>query len=172
MQSTLFVRALTCDEEYRLKFCVRGRDLFSLRRSQIILASSRCVGCRAISEQVGVSLSQVRQVIHLFNRQGVACLNQGSRRPKSAAPLLDEAACEGLRHLLHQSPRNFGQSSSLWGLKSLAQVAFDQGLTAQRVSKDTIVRSLKRLGVSWKRAKDWITSPDPHYARKKSGEIA
>lgn len=172
MQSTLFVRTLTCDEEYRLKFCVRGRDLFSLRRSQIILASSRGVGCRAISEQVGVSLSQVRTVIHLFNEQGVACLRQVSRRPKSAAPSLDEVACEGLRHLLHQSPRNFGQNSSLWGLESLAQVSFEQGLTTQRVSKDTISRSLQRLGVSWKRAKRWISSPDPHYVRKKSGEIA
>ena len=172
MQSTLFVRTLTCDEEYRLKFCVRGRDLFSLRRSQIILASSRGVGCRAISEQVGVSLSLVRHVIHLFNGEGVACLSQGSRRPKSAAPLLDEAACEGLRHLLHQCPRSVGQTRSLWSLESLAQVAFEQGLIAQRVSKDTIWRSLKRLGVSWKRAKSWITSPDPHYARKKSGGIA
>src|SRR5262249_54139791 len=27
---------------------------------------------------------------------------------------------------------------------------------------------LKRLGISWKRAKDWITSPDPAYAAKKS----
>lgn len=172
MESTLFVRELNCDEEYRLKFCVRGRDLFALRRAQIILASSRGVGCRAISEQVGVSLSLVRYVIHLFNEQGVACLRQGSRRPKSAAPLLDEAACEGLRHLLHQSPRTFGHSRSLWSLELLAQVACEQGLTAQRVSKDTIARSLQRLGVSWKRAKAWITSPDPHYARKKSGGIA
>ena len=25
-----------------------------------------------------------------------------------------------------------------------------------------------RLGVGWKRAKHWITSPDPAYARKKA----
>jgi len=130
------------------------------------------VGCRAISEQVGVSLSLVRHVIHQFNREGVACLRAGSRRPKSAAPLLDEVACEGLRHLLHQCPRSLGHSGSVWSLESLAQVAFEQRLTPQRVSKDTIARALKRLGVSWKRAKAWITSPDPHYARKKSGATA
>ena len=27
--------------------------------------------------------------------------------------------------------------------------------------------ALKRLGVGWKRAKHWLTSPDPEYARKK-----
>ena len=38
-------------------------------------------------------------------------------------------------------------------------------------SRDHIVRScegsLKRLGVDWRRAKTWITSPDPAYLRKK-----
>jgi hypothetical protein len=29
--------------------------------------------------------------------------------------------------------------------------------------------ALRRLRVSWKRAKQWITSPDPAYARKKTG---
>jgi hypothetical protein len=28
---------------------------------------------------------------------------------------------------------------------------------------------LARLGVRWERAKRWITSPDPEYARKKLG---
>ena len=28
---------------------------------------------------------------------------------------------------------------------------------------------VRRLGVGWKRAKDWITSPDPLYQQKKSG---
>lgn len=169
MQPSLFVRSLTCDEEYRLKFCVRGRDLFALRRAQMILASASGVSCRAISLQVGQSEAMVRQVIHRFNAQGVACLTQESRRPKSAAPLLNEAACERLRHLLHQCPRTFGQKSSLWSLDTLAEVAWEQGITPHRVGRDTIARSLKRLGVSWKRAKTWITSPDPHYARKKSG---
>jgi hypothetical protein len=30
---------------------------------------------------------------------------------------------------------------------------------------------LARLGVRWKRAKRWIESPDPEYARKKGLEI-
>ncbi len=172
MEPSFFVRPLTHAEEIRLSYCVRGRDLFSHRRAQIILASSRSLGCRAISLQVGLSLSMVRQVIRLFNAQGVACLVKGSRRPHSAAPVLDEAACEALRHLLHQSPRLFGQNSSLWSLDSLAQVAWEQGFTPRLVGRDTISRALKRLGYSWKRAKAWIVSPDPHYARKKSGVTA
>ena len=73
-----------------------------------------------------------------------------------------------LRDLLHRSPRDFGKPTSFWTLNLAADVAFAQGLTARRVSDETIRQALKRLGVGWKRAKTWITSPDPAYARKKS----
>jgi hypothetical protein len=51
----------------------------------------------------------------------------------------------------------------------LAEESFRQGLTARRVSDETVRMAIKRLGRSWKRAKHWITSPDPEYARKKGG---
>lgn len=70
---------------------------------------------------------------------------------------------------MHQCPRTFGKERSVWSLELLAPVAFEQGVTPHQVSKDTIRRALIRLGVKWKRAKAWITSPDAHYERKKSG---
>jgi len=48
-------------------------------------------------------------------------------------------------------------------------VAYAQGLTSRPVSGEAIRRALARLGVRWKRAKHWITSPDPAYIRKKTG---
>jgi len=57
-------------------------------------------------------------------------------------------------------------------LSLAAEVAFEQGLTERQLSHESIRQALKRLGVGWKRAKTWITSPDPHYARKKSGATA
>jgi hypothetical protein len=51
-------------------------------------------------------------------------------------------------------------------------VSFEQGLTAYWVSDETVRTVLLRLGVRWQRAKDWITSPDPAYARKKTHGIA
>ena len=73
-----------------------------------------------------------------------------------------------MRALLHQSPRTFGRPTSWWTLELAAQVSFEQGLTAERVSGETIRATLKRLGVGWKRAKRWLVSPDPAYARKKA----
>jgi hypothetical protein len=50
-----------------------------------------------------------------------------------------------------------------------AQVSFEEGLTKEPVSGETIRPTLARMGVRWQRAKHWITSPDPFYERKKGG---
>lgn len=172
MKASLFVRALTFEEEYRLKRCLRGKDLFALRRAHLILGSARGVSVPLLSQQTGYTVQMVRHVIHAFNEQGLTCLMRQSNRPKTAAPVLSEDACQQLQHFLHQSPRLWQKNSSLWSLALLAEVAFEQGLTPHQVSDETVRRALIRLKVNWKRAKHWITSPDPHYALKKSGENA
>jgi len=58
--------------------------------------------------------------------------------------------------------------TSLWTLDLAAEEAHQQGLTAARVTGETVRATLVRLGVRWLRAKTWITSPDPAYARKKA----
>lgn len=58
----------------------------------------------------------------------------------------------------------------MWTLKDAAEVSFEEGLTSERVSGETIRATLSRLGVRWERAKHWIESPDPEYARKKGLE--
>jgi hypothetical protein len=40
-------------------------------------------------------------------------------------------------------------------------------VTPSPVSLETIRQALKRLGVNWRRAQRWITSPAPQYAFKK-----
>jgi hypothetical protein len=70
---------------------------------------------------------------------------------------------------LHQSPRTFGKPTSRWTLALAAEVSLAEGLTPRLVSDEAIRVALRRLRVSWKRAKHWITSPDPAYARKKNG---
>jgi transposase len=121
---------------------------------------------------VGCSVQTVRNVIHAFNTQGVEGLAKQSTRPKTAAPVLDATKCDRLQHILHQSPRLYGKSTGVWTLGLAAEVCYEQGVTERLLSDETIRRALTRLETNWKRAKHWITSPDPHYARKKSGAIA
>ena len=112
-------------------------------------------------------MQTVRNAIRAFNAAGLAALTEGSSRPKSAARVLDGSRLEQLRAILHQAPRTFGQARGTWTLTLLAQVAHEQGLSPSVLSGETIRQALVRLGVGWKRAKRWLTSPDPDYARKK-----
>ncbi|GAB3377952.1 hypothetical protein GCM10027514_15630 [Azotobacter armeniacus] len=82
--------------------------------------------------------------------------------------MLTGTQAERLRPLLYRSPRDFGKPTSLWTLSLAAEVAFEQGLTERQLSHESIRQALKRLGVGWKRATIWVTSPAPHYACKKT----
>src|SRR6266516_5343369 len=92
-------------------------------------------------------------------------------RPHPTATIFDAGACESLRALLHQSPRTFGQPTSRWTLALAAEVSVAQGLPPRLVSDEAIRVALRRLGVAWKRAKQWMTSPYPASTRKKNGSL-
>ena len=168
MHDHLSVRALTAEERRGLEAGLKGKGAFGLRRCQVLLASARGERVKAVARTTGCSPQTVRNVIHAFNARGLASLVRQSNRPKSAKPELDGVKRERLKEMLHQSPRTFGKPTSLWTLGLAAEVAHERGLTSDRVSYETVRRALKAMGTNWKRAKHWITSPDPAYARKKS----
>ena len=167
MHPPIFVRKLSDAERAQLEASLRARSAFTLRRAQILLLSAAGQPPRAIAAGLGCARQTVRNAIRAFNAQGLAALTAGSSRPKSAAPVLDHAKLERLRAILHQPPRAFGQATSTWTLARLAQVAHEQGLSPVQLSPETIRQALLRLEVGWKRAKRWLTSPDPDYARNK-----
>jgi transposase len=171
MKPPIFVRTLSKQERQELEAGLRSSDAFVLRRCQILLASSRREHPPRIAENLGCGSQTVRNAIHDFNEHGFAALTPGSSRPKEVHAAFDESGTEALRELLHQSPRNFGKQSTFWTLAMAAEVSFEEDLTEREVSGETIRATLSRLGVRWKRAKRWIESPDPEYARKKGLEI-
>ncbi len=167
MKPPLFVRELSNSERQELQAGLRSREAFTLRRAQILLASAEGQRPAWIAARVGCSAGTVRNTIHAFEREGADCLDEKKRGPKDARPVLDEAKADPLKGILHQSPRRFGKTRSTWTLDLLADVAFEQQLTPRRLSHEAVRQAVKRLGHGWKRAKQWITSPDPAYARKK-----
>jgi len=167
MKEPLFVRSLTTSERATLRVGARSKSAFTLRRCPLLLASAAGRTPRQIAKLLGCTDQTVRNVIRDFEREGVECLQQKSSAPKTRQPELDETKWEKLRVLLHTSPRTFNKNRSLWTVNLVAAVCFEQGLTKGLVSDETIRAALRRMGITWKRARDWITSPDPAYARKK-----
>ena len=172
MRPPIFVRPLTDAERRHLEAGLRSSEAFTLRRSQIVLASARGEPPARIARQLGCGDQTVRNALHAFNARGPAALRPGSRRAKRIHRAFDAERAERLRELLHRSPRDFDKDTSLWTLELAAEVSCEQGLTARRVSDETIRVTLQRLGVGWKRAKRWIRSPDPEYAREKAPATA
>ena len=166
MRPPLLVRPLSDAERQVLEDGLRSADAFVLRRCQILLASNRGEHPPAIAHSLGCDDQTVRNAIHAFDQQGLAALERGSTRPHTIHAAFDAQAITRLRDLLHHSPRCFGHPTSVWTLELLADEAFKQGLTTRRVTGETVRATLERAGMRWRRAKSWITSPDPRYTQK------
>ena len=167
MKRPIFVPPLTDAERQHLEAGLRSSHAFVLRRCQILLASARGELAPQTAHHLGCDGETVRNAIKAFHQSGLAALSQGSSRPHTIHTAFPGEKAEQLRALLHQSPRTFDKPTNLWTLELAAEVSFQQGLTQEPVSGETIRATLARLGVRWQRAKAWITSPDPAYARKK-----
>lgn len=167
-----YVRSLTSAERRALEAGLGSGDAFVLRRCQIVLGSADHESVPVLAKRVGRTERNVHAVLDAFEARGMACLQRRSSRPHTIHAAFPPERAESLKALLHQSPRTFGKPTSLWTLELVAEVTFEQGLTLERVTGETIRATLARLGVQWRRAKDWITSPDPEYARKKGHATA
>jgi transposase len=169
MPTPLYVRPLTADERASLETGLRSSSAFTVRRCQILLASAEGQATTTIAPNLRCTDQTVRNALHAFHQRGLTALQPQSSRPHTTSTIFDAGTCESLRALLHQSPRTFGKPTSRWTRQLAAEVSFAQGLTPRLVSDAAIRVALRRLGVSWKRAQHWLTSPDPAYARKKNG---
>ena len=173
MRPPVTVRALTDEERERLEIGLAAQDVYEVRRCQILLASGRGEWAPRIAEMLGCTDQTVRNVVREFEQEGLeGCLTRGSSRPHTLHRKVDEVADEQSRALLHQSPRTFGKPTSVWTMELAAEVSFAEGIIAEQVCGETIRQAIGRFGIRWKRAKQWITSPDPEYARKKVHAIA
>jgi hypothetical protein len=169
MKIPIFIRPLTEQEQQRVQAGLRAKDAFVLRRCQILLASARGERAISIARQLGCGAafgSQCHPWFH-YLRSGRA-----ARRlfvpPSSAHQLFGGRAPAAQGRGSHRRPSDFGKERSTWTLELAAQVSFEQGIVATPISDESVRRALKRLKTNWKRAKHWITSPDPQYpARKK-----
>src|SRR5215217_1112088 len=109
MYKPLFVAPLTPEQRQALRAGLRSKGAFTVRRCQVVLASAQGLKSGQIAVRLGCSAGTARNAVRAWNAEGVACLREKSSRPTSAKPVLGPERDAGLRALLHQSPRTFGQ---------------------------------------------------------------
>ena len=167
----IYARKPSKEERQELENGLKSPVGATVRRSQLILMSAdERKKAREISERIGVSDQQIRKVLHAFNETGIGCLKLKSRARQDDQRAYDDEAREQLRELIRQSPRKHDYKSSLWTLEMLAEVSHQKGWTSYQVHPDTVGQTLLKMGVSWRRAKHWISSPDKNYSGKKNAE--
>jgi transposase len=107
------IRPLSPAEQRGLQAGLRSSEAFTLRRSQILLASHRGQRPSEIACNLGCATQTVRNTLHAFEEEGLSCLKQQSSRPKTIHAEFDQAKCEALRAVLHQSPRTRARTREL-----------------------------------------------------------
>jgi transposase len=166
----LYARPLTNEERQVLRQSLKSNNGFTVRRAQMLLLSAdEGLKVDAIGQRVGCQGQAVRQAIHAFHTKGLSCLQPQAKGNPTDRRALNDVAREQLRSLIRRSPRDLGYETSLWTLNLLAQACFEQGITATRVTSETIRATLAAMGIAWRRVKQRINSPDPYYTVKKSG---
>jgi transposase len=164
----VFVRELAPHEGQRLKRLSRQSKVASTRqRAMILLASNTLMSAPEIARMLLTDESQVRKVIHDFNRHGFESLRPRFRggRPRRISTD-DEArivAVAGAR------PDALGVPYTRWSLSKLSRYLCGQRI---EVSPAHLGRILARNGISLQRTRSWKQSPDPDYAAKAARILA
>src|SRR5215217_5475595 len=114
MKTPILVRSFSEEEREDLQAGLRSKNAFTLRRCQILLASSRGEYAPRIARSLGCGQQTVRDAIHDFNQRGLDALAAKSSRPRRTRDAFDQRSAELLREMLHRSPREFGYETSLW----------------------------------------------------------
>jgi hypothetical protein len=172
MKPPLYIRHVTDEEHAALTAGLRSHDAFTVRRCQMWLASAERQKPSGSAKTLRCAPPTVRNVLHACNARGLACVPRGSNVPLRGEPVLNADTRDQLRVILHQSPRTFGQPASMWTLKRLAAVCYEQGLSETTLSCPTMLDAIVRLGGSWPRAQHWMVSPEPADERKKHAGTA
>ena len=167
----IYVRELSAEERKALRDGLKSKSAFTMRRSQIVLHSAEKKRVSEIAREVRCSRQTVRNVLRAFEREGLGCLHEKSHARHDSMSAFDEAGVIRLKEIIRLSPRLFGHETSLWTRELLAKTCHEEGLTAYRVSKSTMTNTLKGAGIEWRRARQWIQSPDPAYERRKKDVI-
>jgi transposase len=85
-------------------------------------------------------------------------------REKSGKHKEPRSATRALVEILHHKPKVYGINRSNWTQETLG-IAFEK-LYGQRPSRFTVGRLLKEAGLTWKKSRRALTSPDPKYREK------
>lgn len=161
------VRPITPEESEVLDRWQRSDDIVRYRRARMLRLSEANWRCPAIAEGLGLHVETVRLTIKSFNEGGIPAIAPRPRSGGRIARLSTPEVAEAAEELARQGPPA-EEGRATWTLQGLAEAIaalFDHICT---MSHETVRRLLSQRRIVYRRAKEWLTSPDPLYALRKS----
>ena len=161
MAEPVRARRLTDQEGQRLQQIVRRGKHGSIRvrRAMIIMASASGTPVPAIARLVAADEDTVRDVVHLFNQQGLAALdpNWAGGRPRR----ISDDDVQVIVTAAITRPEKVGLPFTCWSLRKLAAYLASRPDGPLRVSRERLRQILRGRGLSFQRTRTWKESTDP-----------
>ena len=163
---TLYVHSITSEESEILDHWERADSVVGYRRARILRLSEAGWKCEQIANVLGTHVETVRQTIKDFNEGGIPAI---APRPRSGGsqPVYTDDVGEAVETLVRQQPPA-EQERATWTLVGLSEAVAAEFEHIDTISHEAVRRLLSRRGITYRRAKEWLTSPDPLYAVHKN----
>jgi transposase len=154
---------LTSGQRHRLRRQLSAtQDVRLFRRTLAVLEFDYGRPVADLARMLGVTRQTVYNWIEAYTDAGEPTALE-DQRGRAYHPLLDEDAEHLLEALLALSPQEFGCPQVSWTVPLLGEAL--EIATGQRVSDDTLRRTLHRLDYVWKRPR-YDVDPDPEREKK------
>jgi transposase len=163
---TIYVRSITPEESETLDHWERADDVVGYRRARILRLSEAGWQAGRIANALGLHIETVRQTIKDFNKGGIPAI---APRPRSGGsqPVYTDEVAEAAETLVRQKPPP-EQDRATWTLVSLSEVLAARFDHIGAMSHEAVRRLLNQRGITYRRAKEWLISPDPLYDVRKN----
>jgi transposase len=165
MAERVKVRRLSEEEGRKLQRLVRrgeGKGKASVvryRRALVILASAGGNTVPVIARLVQTSEDRVREVIHNFNRMGMACLDPkwAGGRPR----LISDDDVAFIIETAKTRPEKLGQPFTRWSVRKLATYLAENPTRVIKIGRERLRQILDKAEITFQRTKTWKESNDP-----------
>ena len=170
MAEPVKVRRLTDEEGRKLQRLVRrgeGKGKASVvryRRALVVLASAGGNTVPVIARLVQTSEDRVREVIHKFNKLGMACLD-----PKWAGGRPRRITTEDEEFIVQTAktrPEKLGRPFTRWSVRKLVDYLAHYSPRRIVISRERLRGILAKHDVTFQRTKTWKESNDPDKEQK------
>ena len=156
------VRTVVPPERRKLHRMKRQRtNQVNSSHARIVLLSSGGVGNKDIAERVDRSPQWVRQIIHRFNRGGVAAVEWYPYWQVRGPRKFFSDVIEQIAEVAISSPKAL-IGMNQWSLSKLREYLVGQKIIAH-ISLEWLRALLKWCGICWRHTKTWKESTDPEF---------